>query len=199
MIALTIVAALIALGCAAACTRRLYYATNPIAFHPSIWLARIKAGEGDAAAIAVRRTPEAVWERELLDAVGETNPDLRAGRVHEQLTELDFMLGRWARVPRVCASVASSAGFLCGSLVLRYGLVAASNSVEELRREEINACVMAAVNVAALGVAGTVFSIASQARARTASKAFQRAADALVQTLEEVPRGEILRGPELLK
>lgn len=184
MIALTIVAALIALGCAAACTRRLYYATNPIAFHPTIWLARIKNGEGDAAAMAVRKTPEAEWERELLDAVNETNPDFRAGRVHEQLTELDFMLSRWSRVPRVCASVASSAGFLCGSLVLRYGLVAASNSAEELRSEEINACVMAAVNVAALGVAGTVFSIASQARARTAAKAFQRAADALVEALE---------------
>ena len=44
--------------------------------------------------------------------------------------------------------------------------------------------VLQAVNVAALGVAGAAFAIASQYRARKASKAFQRDADTLVALLE---------------
>ncbi len=122
MLALTICAAIVALGCIAACTRRLYLATHPIAFHPSVWLDHVKRGESELVLRAIGKDPKAVWERELTGAVAEPNAEARVGRVNEQLSELDFLLARWERVPRVCASIASSAGILFGSLVLRFGL-----------------------------------------------------------------------------
>lgn len=187
MTALLVFAILVTLGCAAACTRRLYFASNPIAFHAAPWLAFVKRGEGDRVAKAIAREPRADWERELLAALAEPDDNVRAGRVNEQLSELDFRLSRWARVPRVCASIASSAGFLCGSLALRFGLVATNAVADEVRSDAINAVVLQAVNVAALGVAGAAFAIAAQSRARKAAQAFQRDADALVEALE---RGE---------
>ncbi len=184
MIALLVVAVVITLGCAVACTRRLYFATHPTAFHPAPWLAAIKDGKGERVTRAIERDPHADWERELLAALREPNPEARAGHMNEQLQELDFRLSRWARVPRVCASIASSAGFLCGSLALRFGLVAAGAGSDEARGDAINAVVLQAVNVAALGVAGAAFAIAAQFRARKAAKAFQRDADVLIETLE---------------
>lgn len=183
MLALTICAALVAAGCAAACTRRLYLATNPIAFHPAVWLDRIKSGQGDAVARAIEADPHATWERDLMDAVAEQPGEVRTIRINEQLSELDFRLTRWDRVPRVCASVASSAGFLFGSLVLLLGLAAVGS--DDAQSDPINDVVLQAINVAALGVAGATFAIAAQYRARKAAKAFQRDADALVEALEQ--------------
>jgi len=182
--ALLVFAIVVTLGCAAACTRRLYFASNPIAFHTTPWLAYVKRGEGDRVAKAIAREPHAEWERDLLAALAEPDEKVRAGRVNEQLSELDFRLARWARVPRVCASIASSAGFLCGSLALRFGLVATNAVADEARGDAINAVVLQAVNVAALGVAGAAFAIAAQSRARKAAQAFQRDADALIEALE---------------
>jgi hypothetical protein len=183
--ALLVFAIVITLGCAAACTRRLYFASNPIAFHASPWLAFVKRGEGDRVARAIAREPRADWERELLGALAEPNETARAGRINEQLSELDYRLARWARVPRVCASIASSAGFLCGSLALRFGLVATSTVADEVRSDAINSVVLQAVNVAALGVAGAAVAIAAQYRARKAAQTFQRDADALIEALEK--------------
>jgi len=184
MIALTVFAAIVAFGCMAACTRRLYLATHPIAFHPTVWLEHVKRGEAELVLGAIAKDPRAVWERELVDAVSEPDPAARVGRVNEQLSELDFLLARWERVPRVCASIASSAGILFGSLVLRFGLNATLDIPDDGRSDAINGVVLQAVNVAALGVAGAAFAIASQYRARQASKAFQRDADTLVALLE---------------
>ncbi len=180
MIALTILAALVAMGCAAACTRRLYFATHALAFHPAVWLERVRSGQGDVVTRAIEGDARADWERELVSAVAEPDAEVRTARVNEQLSELDFRLTRWARVPRVCASIASSAGLLFGSLILRFGLT--SVSIEE--GGSIDAVVLQAVNVAALGVAGASFAIAAQVRARKASKQFQRDADTLVEALE---------------
>ncbi len=182
---MVLAAAVVCFGCAAACARRLYFATNPIAFHPAVWLAHVKRGEGERVARAIEKSPGAGWERELLAALAEPDAEARAGRVNEQLHELDFRLSRWARVPRVCASIASSAGFLFGSLVLRFGLVAAGSVADEARRGAIDAVVLQGVNVAVFGMAGAAFAIAAQSRARKASKAFQRDADALVEFLEK--------------
>jgi hypothetical protein len=181
VIALLVAAALVTLGCAAACTRRLYFVTNPIVIHPAVWLARLRAGEGELVVRAAEATPRASWERELLAALAEPDEDVRAGRVNEQLSELDFLLGRWARVPRVCASIASSAGFLFGSLTV---LVALSGAASSASHDAINAVILQAVNVAVLGMAGAAYAIATQYRARKAALAFQKDADALVEALE---------------
>ena len=175
---------LIAAGCAAACITRLRFATSPIALHPVVWRKALESGKGDAVERAIATEPAASWERELSVALHEPNPELRAGLVNEQLRELDFRLTRWERVPRVCASIASSAGFLLGSLVLRFGLVAAGNGPEEGRGDVINGVVVQAISVAAFGVAGATFAVATQYRARKAARAFQQAADALVEALE---------------
>ncbi|HEX4516088.1 MAG TPA: hypothetical protein VH054_21215 [Polyangiaceae bacterium] len=188
MTALLVLAIFITLGCAAACTRRLYFACNPIVFHASPWLAFVRRGEGDRVRRAIAREPRADWERELLEALADPNETARAGRINEQLSELDYRLTRWARVPRVCASIASSAGFLCASLAVRFGLAATSAVADEVRSDAINAVVLQAVNVAALGVAGAAFAIAAQYRARKAAQTFQRDADALIEALEKTAK-----------
>jgi hypothetical protein len=184
MIALGIAAVLVAVGCAAACVARLHFVTNATALHPAVLLARIRRGEAERVRDAIAKEPKAVWERELLEAVTDPNEEVRAARINEQITELDFHLGRWQRVPRVCASVASSAGFLLGSLVLRFGLVAATSAPDDQRGDAINDVVVQAINVAVFGVAGATFAIAAQYRAKRLAKAFQRDADALVEALE---------------
>ena len=178
---LVVAAALVCFGCVAACVRRLYFATNAIVFHPAVWLSYEKSGKGELVRSAIAKTPRAAWERELLAAFAEKNEDARAGLINEQITELDFLVSRWARVPRVCASIASSAGFLFGSLVMLVGLAHAA----EASQDTVDALVLQAVNVAALGMAGASFAIAAQYRARKAAKAFQRDADSLVDFLEE--------------
>ncbi len=184
MIALVLLAALVALGCVLASSRRLYFASNALALHPAAWLAAIERGEGERAVRAAKKNPRADWERELIEASGDADENSRAARINELLIDLDFRITRWERVPRVCASVASSAGFLFGSLTLRFGLVASSALADDMRSDAINAVVLQAVNVAALGVAGAAFAIAAQVHARRVAKAFHRDVDALVATLE---------------
>jgi hypothetical protein len=185
VIVLGIAAVIIALGCAAACIIRLAFATSPIAFHPGVWRERLETGREGPVETAIAREPAATWERELLAALKTPDDEMRAGLVNEQLRELDFRLARWERVPRVCASISSSAGFLLGSLVLRFGLSAIGNASEEGQGDAINAVVLQAINVAAFGVAGATFAIATQYRARKAARAFQQEADALVEILEK--------------
>lgn len=184
MTALVVLAAIVALGCALASARRLYLATTALALHPAVWLDALEHGKGDAVARAVKDDPRADWERELVEATSEPDENARAARVNELLIDLDFRLARWERVPRVCASIASSAGFLFGSLMLRYGLVATEAMPDDARGDAINAVVIQAVNIAAFGIAGAAFAIAAQYRARRAAKAYQLAADTLVQALE---------------
>ncbi|HEY1958475.1 MAG TPA: hypothetical protein VGH28_22815 [Polyangiaceae bacterium] len=154
-------------------------------FHPAIWLSYEKSGQGERVRRAIAAAPRADWERDLLEALAEKNDELRAGRINEQISELDFRVTRWSRVPRVCASIASSAGFLFGSLVVRFGLAHAA----EASRDTIDTLVLQAVNVAVLGMAGASFAIAAQYRARKAAKAFQRDADALVEFVEASAKG----------
>jgi hypothetical protein len=178
VIGLVIAAALVALGCAAACITRLVFVTSPIAIHPAVWRACLERGEGERVVRAAAKNPSAAWERELVAALKDPNEEARAGRINEQLAELDFRLTRWERVPRVCASIASSAGFLFGSLMLRFGLIDADSG------EGINDVVLQAINVAAFGVAGAAFAIAAQVRARKVVQAQKRNIDALIETLE---------------
>ena len=129
--------------------------------------------------------PAAEWERALLDAL-RLAPDERAAFVNEQLTEMDYMTRRWQRVPRVCASVASSSGFLLASLALRNALADPSAFAEETRSAALGSALTAAVNVAAIGMAGAAFCIAAQMRATKAARARLDATDKLVERLESL-------------
>lgn len=186
---LVLASALVALSCTAASLRRLKFAVAPTSLDPGILLARLRGDSGRKQLKRVRRavdrTEGAEWEMELL-AAASSPPEHRVARVNEALTELDHLLKRWSRVPRVCASVATSSAFLLASLTLRIGLTAATEVPEELRNDAINRVVIDAINVAAIGMAGTAFCIAVQMRAQRAEKAFMELADKLVERLEAI-------------
>lgn len=191
---------LVALACAAASARRLWFVTTATAFDPDAVLETLRVrrtSKGRAAPAdpgrvgadiealreAVVGAPDADWERDLFAALDAADPNTRAALVNEQLTELDYRIQRWARVPRVCASIATSFGFLLATLVLRRGLYAAdlTGDVGELF---VRGLVGDAFTVALFGVVGTAFCIAAQSAAKRLAKRRIEAADALVEHLE---------------
>ena len=177
-----------ALACALASARCMWLAANPTALHPDEvagWLGRspdrskLNALRRVAAAL-----PDADWERDLLDALLESRAAARVAGVNEQLTELDLRLQRWARVPRVCASVSTSFGILLGTLVLRNALANAPDLSGELGELFVRDVLHDALTVAACGIVGTTFSIAAHASARRMTRARLEAADRMIERLE---------------
>lgn len=180
---------LVAAACVASSAWRMWLAASPTAIHPDAIVAALGAGGGAPAAVAgLRRglaaSPGADWERELLEAASDPRPEARAARVNEQLTELDRRMQRWARVPRVCASVATSAGIMLGTLVLRSGFAGAPDLTGELGGLFVRDVMNDALSVASFGVVGTTFCIAAHAHARRLAAGRSRAADRMVEALE---------------
>jgi len=58
------------------------------------------------------------WERDLLDAACALQPAARGPLIDEQVVEADWSTDALMRAPRVGASIATSAGFLCASVIL---------------------------------------------------------------------------------
>lgn len=176
-----------ALACAAASARRLWFAANATWLHPEEVLRALDRGR---TLVELRdlvgREARADWERDLLAALSAPSPAARAALVNEQLTELDHRQQRWARVPRVCASVATSSGFLLATLVLRRGLFEAADLASETGDLVVRGLVGDALTVAAFGVVGTVFCLAAQGQARRLVQARTKAADRLVERLESL-------------
>lgn len=181
-------AILVALACVAASTRRLWLVTHATALHPEdvvAWLGRAPTKERlDALRAIVADDPEAEWERDLLAALNHPRSDARVALVNEQLTELDLRMQRWARVPRVCASVATSVGILLGTLVLRHGLANAPDLTGELGEIFVREILGDAISVASFGVVGTAFCIGAHAHARRLTRARVEAADKMIERLE---------------
>jgi hypothetical protein len=189
------VAVLVALACAAASARRVWFAANATALHPEDIHAALTRAKGPEAITALRELvanePDADWERELLDAL--TAPVAhRVALVNEQLTELDYRIQRWARVPRVCASIATSFGFMLATLVLRKGLADTGDVPLEVGEMVLKGLVADALMVGAMGLIGTAFCIGAQSEARRIAKGRSVGADKLVERLEEL----LLAGPE---
>lgn len=184
---LTILAAVIALLCIAACVRRLAFAIAPTALDPTVLVEVLRGDAGrarfPAVAQAVRALPEGAWERALFESVARP-PQERAALVNEQLTELDYALSRWERVPRVCASIASSSGFLLASLALRNALSEPEAFAEATRQAALGSGITSALNVATIGIAGATFCVAAQFRAKKAARARLEATDKLVERIE---------------
>ena len=180
-------ALLVVLVCVAASARRVMFAVAPTALDP---VALVEALRGDAgrarfgavaAAVRARRAGE--WERELFDAIASPPAD-RAARVNEQLTEVDYLTQRWDRVPRVCASIASSSGFLLAALALRNGLNDPSAFAADTKNAVLGAALIDAIDVATIGIAGAAFCIAAQMHAKKAARARRDAVDKLVERIE---------------
>jgi hypothetical protein len=194
---LVAIALLVVLGCVGASATRLRFALEPTFYDPRVLeqvLARWKGAEGGLARFEslVAGAGEAAWEVALLGAL-RARSEIRAAVVNEQLTELDHLLQRWARVPRVCASICSSAGFLLAAMVLRASLLG-SNEGAAGTSEMVDAAVFQALDVAALGLSGTAFCIAAQIQARRAAAASAGSYDRLVERLEAAARQPVSAG-----
>jgi len=182
------IAIVVALACVFASARRLWFAANPTALHPDD-VVDFLGKSPDRAALgrlrdAIANVPEADWERDLVEALSATPVEARVALVNEQLTELDLRMQRWARVPRVCASVATSFGILLGTLVLRDGLANAPDLSGELGERFVRDVLSDAISVAAFGIVGTAFCIAAHAHARRMMRARLAAADRMIEKLE---------------
>lgn len=187
------VAVLVALACAAASARRVWFAAHATALHPEDIHAALAKAKGPEAIAALRELvanePSADWERELLDALAAPVAQ-RIALVNEQLTELDYRIQRWARVPRVCASIATSFGFMLATLVLRKGLVDTGDVPVEVGEMILKGLVADALMVGAMGLIGTAFCIGAQTEAKRIAKARSVGADKLVERLEELLAAE---------
>ena len=138
---------------------------------------------------------DADWERELahaFDKIGEQ----RTARINELLGDLDHMVQAWARVPRVCASIAASSGFLLASLALRNGLTVAGDLPLEVQDFAIHQAVRDGIDVAAIGICGAVTCITIGYRATKAAKARLVATDQLVERMEALAGSESGSGRE---
>lgn len=183
-------AVLVALACVIASARRLWLIANPTAVHPDDVVAALGASptREDLARVreALSTAPSAEWERDLLAALATPEPDARIALVNEQLTELDLRMDRWSRVPRVCASIATSVGILLGTMVLRNALAGAPDLTGELGELFVRQVLNDAISVASFGIVATVFCIAANAHARRATRARLQAADRMVEKLERI-------------
>lgn len=185
-----LLAAIVALACAAASARRVWFAANATGLHPEDVEQAIAKSADRAAAVEklralVAKEPSADWERDLFAAL-DAPKAARVGLVNEQLTELDYRIQRWARVPRVCASIAASSAFMLASLVLRKGLVDAGDLPNDAGELVVRGLIGDAFTVAAMGMIGTAFCIAAQSEAKKIAKRRMTAADKLVERLESL-------------
>jgi hypothetical protein len=130
---------------------------------------------------AVASSPEGEWERDLVAALDTKPDDARTALVNEQLMELDHRIGRWALVPRVCASIATATGIMCGTWILRNGALTAEIIDENL----VKRVLADAVAVACFGIAGTTFCIAAHSRARRLTRGRLAAFDKIIEKLED--------------
>lgn len=183
-----LLAALIAAACVGASGCRLFFAMTSTRYALGLL---VKALRGDVGATrvrrlleAIRKSPVGIWERELLDALEVTEPRLRAAEVNEQLTELDFLVWRWSRVPRVCASVSSSSGFLLAALLMRRGLADPSSLGGDVAILVTSGLVGQALSVAGFGLAGALACATLHVHAQRVARERLAAADELVERLE---------------
>ncbi len=185
-------AVIVSACCAAASLRRLRFVYEAVSFDPELLLRDLRGDDGRARApkilerlVEESKPEEAGGDRDLFEALTDRS-ELAPARIVQALIELDFRFARWARVPRVCASIASSAGFLLASWALRLALVAApaADNREDPFREALNQALMAALGVVAVGAAGTVTCLAIFYEARRVTRLRRDATEKLVERLE---------------
>jgi hypothetical protein len=161
---------------------------DPARLHSGLAMA-VRNGGGsasiDALAEAVGTGPQLEWERDILRGFrsGSANAPALLG---EAMTELDFKLRRWLRVPRVCASLGTSFAFLLATIALRIGLSDLVGTLDPDRVVSVNDAVLQAVDVAAVGLVAAAFCIAIQVQARASLKARREASDDLVELLGQL-------------
>ncbi len=185
-------AAVVALACSAASARRLALVIAPTPLAPRVLLAALEGERGaavlDALQEALADDPRFAWERDLLAALDEAPGPRRDAGVNEQVLELESRRTLWARVPRVCASIATTAGLLFGSIAMLEGMGVPSG---DDAAPAIHDAMMSALGALSLGVAGTAFCIAVQMRARRLAREERAAMEALLERLERLRLGPV--------
>lgn len=178
---LAAVAALASLGCMALSARRLALAVSPTAYDPDLLL-RALSDRGQLHRLRDRlaQTTGDVWERDLVDAACAPDLQARAALIDEQLLEADWATERWSRVPRVCASVATSVGFLCAALWL---IGALGSEAPTPADPASGATLTVALDALTLGLVGTTFCAAVHLRTRAVTRRRRAAVDQLVDRL----------------
>ena len=188
----TLGAAIVALACVVASGRRLAWAVAPIGLDPRMVAKALEqeAGEKGVAVLRALRAAAATdgrlqWESELLAAFDEADERQRDALVNEQLLELEGRLNRSSRVPRVCASIATSAGLLFGTLALVQGLTTPAGEGGIASQGTLSSA-LAAVSV---GIAATAFCMAVHVRAGRIAAERRAAIDDLVALLQRLRFG----------
>ena len=183
-------------GCVAVSARRLFCVVELTPFdHASLAAAlrerrpRLPAEPLHALEVVLSEMPGADWEREAAAALGRHAAGCQA-LVGELMTELDARAQRWARAPRVCASLASSFGFLLATVALLGGLSELEGQTGGASAGFVMAGVFDALDVVAVGMVGVAFCLAIQRRARAAVTMRLAAADRFVDVLESLSVGE---------
>jgi len=129
---------------------------------------------------AVGAESRAQWEQDLFAAFAEHDVRLRDALVNELLTEVDGLTGAWSRVPRICASLATSCGFLFASVSLlrSWGGVQAPPA--------LGLAVVSAVDAFSIGVMAAAFCVVIHVRAARAARDSLSAIDQLVARMQSV-------------
>jgi hypothetical protein len=168
----TVLSALVALACSIASAWRLVWAFDATGLDPKLLRDALRAEGGDSLGRELRRA-FAPWIAALLGATEQPPGAARDTLIDEQVLELDWRLSRGSRVPRGCARIASSSGFLFASLALVRALSAAT--------EDVNAALTSALDSFSVGLAGTSFCIAVHMRARRLLREMRADAARLVE------------------
>ncbi len=184
--------ALVATACVVASGWRLAWAVAPVDLDPRL-VARALEGDG---ALALCRSLQRelgsstvpqrfAWERELLAAFDESEGRARDARINEELIELEGRAQRWARVPRVCASIGTSAGLLFALVSLLQDL-SVPDGEGAAGMSAIGGALSSALGALSLGIAATSFCVAVHVRAAAVARERRAAIDALVEKLERL-------------
>jgi hypothetical protein len=128
--------------------------------------------------VAVEAAPNADWERGLFAAFAERDEHVREALVNELLTEVSRRTTAWARVPRICASLATSTGFLFAliSLLRSWG--------GEESALAIGPAFVASADAFSFGIMGAAFCVVTHVRAAQAERASLVGVDLLVERMQ---------------
>ena len=175
---MAVLAALVSLGCVLAALRRLRLAVAPDGLDADL----LRRALSDAGAL--RRLGEGLGaragesaEKQLVAAACDPDVASRVALLAEQVREADWLAQRGAPGPRVCASIATSAGFLCACVSVIWTVTA--DPAEAASAPSL----LSAFVAVAVGVAGASFCIAVYVRLRPLVRARRAATDRLVERL----------------
>jgi hypothetical protein len=177
---------LVALLCALASVRRLAVAVAPLRLDLELLIEALEADRGGELPARLREATagdsELGLEHALLTAFAVEDAGAREALVSEELGEIQARSQQLARVPRVCASVASSSGFLLASVALIQAMDAFDAMGPEESASHAHATLATALGTLALGIAGASFCAAVYMRARRVRRARMSALTRLVDS-----------------